>query len=1102
MSDLWESLVNLYRLRLIPTVKRMLDRRRFSYTLLTVGVLTVCAAALSLLVSYAAQSVTALDALAEEYELFLVKFLSAGNKRSPMPEMGEVISLAKGGAMALAIFCGGIWLVLSAVAVGWVMTAVMESEAYVYGLFMIYGADRKQLSRQLSLEFILAGLPALGVGVPLGYLVYRLAGGSKGATAGLTLLSAVAFLLLILVSAAILSGRVLKRPCMGLLNASDTSDLTVSPRRSRLGGLNGKRGSLGSALLAFVRMRRHFISLALVTAIVAASAFGSLSLGGGAGQTADSPSHTFYFQSGISAEELRNNYLEPLDGLAAVREFSYAVTDTAEGLGTHLKLTEAQNPAQSGVYLGAQYATDSIRIACGDGNAYYELGGSNPVPPEFSHIPIEAMSRLGYDLEAVPAGCAVYVFPEQTGRTLDLKVGDHITLSLPTGQNGSLSQKVETEGETVTLRIVDTVAVGNVIIPGDGTELFPRITEDYLYISPPDYEAFSGDDRAVPFTAEEVYPDELFGEDTEDTCILAVPDGYFKGGEAPDVVTVIHPAETARELFSSGMKKLDHLEYFINQTYRGTGIYLGTEKEYLTDPNAAPLLEEQAKKALTRYLDGRDLTLIRKEYRVTAVIPMPKGSKPYVILPRTDEVNYNRLLNDLCALRLGDLSDDAPALKSVVHEAYVLSTSVSFRGFGYGGHLYLGTSLPGDFPAAMEAAGVPLQLPAPTFAHSRVTARGSFSMGDTHYLLAEPFSDFNPKLYPQIDADQYPRYVTGVGCFYTVGDTVKSSVLSAKEQDFYALLHEDNIGRLKAESIPMAGYYAVSDWVISPSDESALSEKPSRGTCVLAVPSTEKSPFRVGDTISVAVRQDTSAFANDPELMGLTGDRLLAYLQERLVYEYVTLEVAAVVQGDRNALVVAEEDLSAILGQDGIYRKLEVYPYPTVTMEDYMNLHTAAKALSKAPAGEVTLLYDPSFITATAERMEPSMLTRAMGGAALLLLPLLLMSSQFLFYGKREEEYAILYAIGKTPRERKAVLAAESGLFCVTVTLAAALACPVGYGLVLMLADALGLPLPPGDFNPLLYGGIIGIAALSSAVVGILACTRLKQVIQDRRSRS
>ena len=97
MSDLWESAVNFYRLRLIPTVKRMLDRRRFSYTLLTVGVLTVCAAALSLLVSYAAQSIMALDGLAEEYELYLVKFLSNGNKRSPMPEMREVIALAKGG---------------------------------------------------------------------------------------------------------------------------------------------------------------------------------------------------------------------------------------------------------------------------------------------------------------------------------------------------------------------------------------------------------------------------------------------------------------------------------------------------------------------------------------------------------------------------------------------------------------------------------------------------------------------------------------------------------------------------------------------------------------------------------------------------------------------------------------------------------------------------------------------------------------------------------------------------------------------------------------------------------------------------------------------
>ena len=136
------------------------------------------------------------------------------------------------------------------------------------------------------------------------------------------------------------------------------------------------------------------------------------------------------------------------------------------------------------------------------------------------------------------------------------------------------------------------------------------------------------------------------------------------------------------------------------------------------------------------------------------------------------------------------------------------------------------------------------------------------------------------------------------------------------------------------------------------------------------------------------------------------------------------------------------------------------------------------------------------------EGLEPAVLMRSVGGAALLLLPLLLMSSQFLFYGKREEEYAILYAIGKTPRERRTVFAAEVCLFCVTVVLAAALACPVGYGMVLTVTDMLGLPLPAGVFSPLLYGGILGAAALSSALVGILARTRLRSFIQDRRSRS
>ena len=1088
MSDLWESLVNLYRLRLIPTVKRMLDRRRLSYTLLTVGILGVCAAALALLIAYAAESVSAFDTLSADYEEYLAKRVAEGFKRSPMPELRDVIALAKGGATALAVFCGGIWLMLSAVAVGWVMSSVMESEAYVYGLYMIYGADRRQLSRQLSLEFLLAGIPALCLGTPSGLLLYRAVGGSQGLTPWQILLSAVGFLLLILCSAAFLSRRVLKRPCMSLLNASDTSDLTISPRRSHPGGLNGKRGSAASALLAFLRMRRHYVSLALVAAIVSASAFGSLSYKGTT--AADDASHTFYFTKGITAEDLQFSYLDELHGRAAVKELSYAVAGTAESLGTHIRLTESQNPTQEGVYLGTQYATDSIRIACGDGETYTELGGCLTIPPAFSHLPLESLSRLGYDLEAVPAGCAVYVYPEQNGPTLQVKAGDHITLSLPDGQSGSLSRRVEAGGETVTLRIADVVEVGSVVVMETGEEVCPRITEDYLYVSPPDYERFSGDDRALTFTAEEVYPDELFGEDTEGVCILAVPEGYFEGGAAPDTVTVIHPRETAKELFSQGDVELEHEEYFKNKTYKATGVYLGTEKQYLSDPNAAPKLEEYAKDTLQTYLNGGDHTLVREEYTVTSVITMPKGSEPYLILPRTEEINYNRLHNDLCALRLSPLSKDTPAMNTVKHEAYVLSTSVDLRSLGYGKHFYLGTSLMGDFVTSMESAGISLQAPLQTFAHSRVTTRGSFSVGDTHYLLAEPFSDFIVGVYPEIDADQYPRLVTGEGCFCSVGNPHEISILSASETGFYALLHGDNIGGLRSESIPVAGYYAVNHWMISPASESDLAEDLPTGFGVLSVRDPANTPFRVGDNLSVAVRQDTSELLRDPALMGIGGDRLLSYLLEHFAYEYVTVEISAVVAGDTNTLIIPDGDLESVLGQEGIYRELKVYLNPDVTIKDYLDLHVKATALAKQTAGEVTLLYDEAYVTKTAEGLPPSVLMDCVGGTALCLLPLLLLASQFLFYGKRGEEFTILRAIGRTVQDRKRLFASEICLFCGMVTLTVAVSCPVGYGAWLLLTDGLGLPTEGLVFDPLLYGGVVAVSAVFSAIVGLLACKR------------
>ncbi len=1105
MSDLWERAVNFYHLRLVPTVKRMLDRRRAAYTLLTVVVLLISAAALSLLLCHTAEALSSLDSLAADYEDYLTRYLSTGHKRSPMPEMREVLDLARGGRIAVSLLCGGVWLILSVMAVGRVMTAVMESEAYVYGLFMIYGADRKQLSRQLSVEFLLSGIPALLFGLPLGVGLYRLMGGLVGGAGSIplsVLLSAIpVFLILILLCSTVLAKRVLGRSCMRMLEASDTSDQTVSPRRSHLGGLTCRRKTFSSAVLAFWRMRPHYISLCLVTAVISSAVFGTLSLSGQQTGASDGSPYRLYFPNGVTSDILELDYLETLSQYAAVKELSYAVGNSSEELGTHLKLTEAQNPSGGGVYLGAQYATDSVRIACGDGDTYYELGGSNPVPPEFSHIPLGAMSLFGYDLEAVPQGCAVYVFPAHMGKTLQVKVGDTVTLTMPDEKGGSLSDRVEAGGRTVTLRIADVVEVGSVVVMNEGIEVCPRITEDYLYISPTDYEVFSGGDHAIEFTAEEVYPDELFGEDTEGTCILAVPDGYFKDIAVPETVTVISPVDAVKTPFSTdgGKVTLSDETYFINRTHKGTGVYLGSEKEFLSDPNAAPLLDKRVKEGLTQYVGPFAVPMTRREYRVVSVIYMAGSREPYLILPRSEEVNYAILYNDLCAFRLGRLSADAPAMTVVEHEAYVLSSSVSFGSFATGSHLYLGTALMGDFTAAMDAAGIPLQAPLPTFAHSRVTARGSFSMGDTHYLLAEPFSDFTPNRYPQIDADQYPRYVTGVGSFYTVGDTANSSILSAREEGFFALLHEDSVGSLKAESIPVAGYYAVNDWTMLPAGEVDGELTLSKGTAVIQTPLPESCPVRVGDTVFIAVRQDTADLLSDPELMGLSGDRLLSYLIERLTYEYISVTVTAITKGETDAVVLSEDDLNQVLGQDGIYRDLAIRLDPAVSMADFLDFHTAVNALVKRAPEEVTLLYDESFITGTAKGLSSSTLLRAVGGISLSLIPLLLLASELLFFSRREEEYAILRAIGKTRGERRALFAAETGLFCIVATLVAALACPVGYGLLLMLADILGLPLPTAGFDLTLYAGVLPVVALSCLAVGIVVCGRLEKSLPEKQ---
>ena len=121
--------------------------------------------------------------------------------------------------------------------------------------------------------------------------------------------------------------------------------------------------------------------------------------------------------------------------------------------------------------------------------------------------------------------------------------------------------------------------------------------------------------------------------------------------------------------------------------------------------------------------------------------------------------------------------------------------------------------------------------------------------------------------------------------------------------------------------------------------------------------------------------------------------------------------------------------------------------------------------------------------------MDPTGL-RLTGLLAVCLIPLLLAAAQFVFFAKRTEEFSILRDMGIPPSLRRKQLILETLLASLLMGLCAALACPVGYLLLLILGDALGISLPMVGFDLHLCGQIALLTALSCTATGIPAYLR------------
>lgn len=1092
MSDFWEHAVNLYHMRLVPTVKRMLDRRRFLYTLLTVGVLILAVTVLSLLVCHTADVLDSFSRLEADYQEYLTRLIEGGGKKSPMPEMSQLLELARGQRLTTAALCGVLWLVLAVLALGRIMTSVMESEAYVYGLFMIYGADRKQLSRQLSVEFLLAGVPSLAVGLPLGYGIYRIIGGEAAFPFRSLWFTVPCFLLLILICSSVLAKRLLGLPCIRLLNAADTAGDTVSPRRSHLAGLTGKRGAMRSAALAMWRMRRHYVSLAVLDLLIVTLIFGILT----PGQTVHShtgPAYTVEFPFGMSRGGLEQTFISPLEPMPGVSSLQYKASATADQLGIHV-LTDSELP--DSLSLEERYATQSFRIACGDGDTFYELGGNLTIPEEFHHMVLPDPSDYGYRLEGVPEGCAVYVYPAGSTPPLSLQAGDTVRLYLPHDEppfhDGD--EAADEQNDYLTVRIISLVAVNSLYAPKGGPELCPRITEDYLYLSPPDFQKFDGETHATGFTAEEAFPSDLALEEEGDSCVLVVPYGYWNQTEPPDTVTVIAPESPVKEAFrdSSNKESLPDDTYFINHTAEGMSVYFGTEQDFAEDYDAAEAVSRHMKKGLGRYVGAIMPATVTRAYRVQQII-YTEGGMPYLILPRGEEIYYSDLQNELCAFRLNKLSGKAV---SIGEEAYLVESDTLLGPSYFGKACYLGTTLIPDFLTAMERNGLRIQFTEAYFNHTKTVIRNSFKVGEKAFLFAEPYPFFTEVL----QSDFYPRLVSRKGSFILVGDTGKITIQDAADEGIWGYFETNSIGSLREQSTVIPGQYASNSLTVCPAGESGdVSLRPGQGIFVTSGKA-EDCAVRVGDILSVATRADTSELESSPAFMSLAGNPkgILAYLLENTLFDYTEITVTEIREGEQDALILTDENFSLALDMEGVYSRMNVELSSDIGMAAYLDLHKTLTEAIKKSGGRAVLHFDEQFMPDRAASGSVSArVPRMMGYLAACILPLLLLAAQLVFMEKRREESEILFAIGLTPRRRRRQFTSETGLWALLMAACTAVACPVGYFLARLLGDTVGAEVSGMVFDLSLLVVLVPTVFLSCLAAGFIAYARVR--IRHRR---
>lgn len=1107
--DFKEALHNFLHLTLIPARRRMFSKHRRGNTWMLIGTFFLIAAMLSVICLSHHVNLLENERLSADYTDFISSSAYSSDEASASAarQAFHHILYSKIELTAIFVFLMIVWAILSAFSLARVFHATVERDKYVYGLYVTFGSDTRQIRRQIYTEFLLAALIALCAALPAASLmtraVYRLNGQrfSPGLAPYLQIL--LWLFAVSLIGAGYLARRITHSTCLELMSAHDCSDYVSSPRTSHPLTRHRHNGALRYAHLAIRRMRQYYIPLVLTVSAVAGVFFGSMNLALGGERAAAQSVHeyTIEFSNGLSSDQLASGYLHHLMEVEDIESVDAIANGRAALLGTHLvadqsmfDLSTEEQPVDRGTY----FAADGLRILCADGDTRKELGGDVVLPPQWQERASAIETTYNYTQIPEP-GEVVYFYPEERAAELNVRVGDTLQLALPKsgGEGMVLSEKLmDGMYEYLSVTVTQVMAIPGIhyVTPNEAIYICPRITEDYLLLSPKDYAAVTGGETVESLSLDELYREDLpFGKLKSPTLLL-LPEDY--SGEEPTLIQMFVPTAPVTERYSvidpldsNHVLYLESDRFALNRTARHTYFYFGSVGDYSNNSEA-----------LDQVMYIEDNTLFKYEQielTVTDYILCPDLSDPCIVLPNDSFLSSYE--GDLCIFRL--LKNGA--LHHASEEVFVLGTDAALTQEEYiGRKIYSHTKIQPDFFDQMHEQGLYTTYEQESaYELSPFSVLSRFRLNNSNYFLLALSKDSH------LAKDAYPAYLAPGDDFLFLGQATDKSDMSLYDADSYLLLEERFRTQSQTLKTSTAGrFYATNELTLSVADSfNAEHLTPglslpalSAGQAVLVLGRDSLLCPETDDCIRMAIRGNFSLDPNDPQLTGLAGNDLLRYLTaERIPFDYAALKLVTVVRGDgeEDILYLSEGDWQRILGRDSTYQSLDIHLFGDTDLVGLIRTASRIRALMgnwQSTENRVTLIeHNRQWSALTTGACNYPAIIRTLSILLILLLPLLLCAPQSMHFHKRREEFEVMLAVGRTRRQVKAAIALE----CLLITLAAGISvtlfCPLSVLCIQAAVYFLELPFVLSDFDERAYLFMIAFVMLCTAVSFLTAARRL-----------